>query len=773
MSSAVQPQLAALSQMPQITTYKAVNKSQQPPLARSPSSSSSSSSIVALQAEPVIPLPQHANSHSNHLSNSDIYQQQPLNRVPFKPSLSSAVDSSLFQPTSASSQSVTAKAFSSAQAIFSKSSSVPSSHQTTSSAYQGRSVPFASFGSSDHQGWANGQGDERAHVRRPELASLKNIRSLSGQAAEPESDSDSPLSRASSLSIGSLANPGQGRPTSRSMGSTVSLVSPPPPSPSSVIASGSTNGINGSALAHATSDHPFFPPVVAELATFPEPINFSLPSRPLSPPYDNMSSPLVEVPVCAASDTTDSYVDTTSTPFLTALASFSKTTAPCSKPSASLGATQGSLLVEKQAGRLGNVAADSDKIHKSSKYQISLPFKVSPESHSSPLQDFSTPFRRGSDSLVYTSSSSVSEPKPYEHQSKFSATRLSAERGGSLSVSPATPSPQHFVRLHEYISSSPPAQRRSLPPPPAATESTKGGRDLVATHRNSLPAACEATNGNAVSKPSQGHRQSYLSHPSSNSEVSMDKDGGSAFAFPHIKGLGQTRGPAFSKVAHSAFSPPTARPEVVYPSEKSFLPVSPDYFHSPSSSSSPALILRDPGERTPLGYGLQGRETRADRFSSGARGGADLDSHLLSGIERAEMAAGTNETKVGKSDRHVACNTVEGVSKVAAITSGAGVGKAGPSTTNESPVQEVWSPPATAVPPPFPVTAGVTSVAPGTASSPATDPELKKAYFRQLEEIRALQEQVQLKDRRIAQLEAELSAVRDRDADLKPGESNC
>ncbi|XP_059149783.1 coronin-1A-like isoform X2 [Physella acuta] len=50
---------------------------------------------------------------------------------------------------------------------------------------------------------------------------------------------------------------------------------------------------------------------------------------------------------------------------------------------------------------------------------------------------------------------------------------------------------------------------------------------------------------------------------------------------------------------------------------------------------------------------------------------------------------------------------------------------------------------------------------------------LKKAYFRQLEEIASLQEQLQVKDRRIKQLEMELSHMRERESDLRPGESNC
>ena len=51
--------------------------------------------------------------------------------------------------------------------------------------------------------------------------------------------------------------------------------------------------------------------------------------------------------------------------------------------------------------------------------------------------------------------------------------------------------------------------------------------------------------------------------------------------------------------------------------------------------------------------------------------------------------------------------------------------------------------------------------------------QLKKAYFRQLEEIRSLKEQVTLKDKRIRLLESELSTLKEKESTLGPGESNC
>ena len=59
------------------------------------------------------------------------------------------------------------------------------------------------------------------------------------------------------------------------------------------------------------------------------------------------------------------------------------------------------------------------------------------------------------------------------------------------------------------------------------------------------------------------------------------------------------------------------------------------------------------------------------------------------------------------------------------------------------------------------------------ADSTSVCVQLKKAYFRQLEEIRSLKEQVALKDKRIRLLESELNSLKEKESSLGPGESNC
>ncbi|XP_064595737.1 coronin-2B-like isoform X2 [Liolophura sinensis] len=56
-------------------------------------------------------------------------------------------------------------------------------------------------------------------------------------------------------------------------------------------------------------------------------------------------------------------------------------------------------------------------------------------------------------------------------------------------------------------------------------------------------------------------------------------------------------------------------------------------------------------------------------------------------------------------------------------------------------------------------------------SSSQASINLKKAYFRQVEEIRSLKEQLSVKDKRIRQLEEELTLIKD--MQCGPGESNC
>lgn len=59
-----------------------------------------------------------------------------------------------------------------------------------------------------------------------------------------------------------------------------------------------------------------------------------------------------------------------------------------------------------------------------------------------------------------------------------------------------------------------------------------------------------------------------------------------------------------------------------------------------------------------------------------------------------------------------------------------------------------------------------------------TDIELRKAYFQQVEEIKSLKEQVSVKDKRIRQLEEEVSSLRQHRITGEGGstageESNC
>ena len=51
--------------------------------------------------------------------------------------------------------------------------------------------------------------------------------------------------------------------------------------------------------------------------------------------------------------------------------------------------------------------------------------------------------------------------------------------------------------------------------------------------------------------------------------------------------------------------------------------------------------------------------------------------------------------------------------------------------------------------------------------------KLRKAYFRQVEEIRALKEQLSLKDKRIRQLEDEITILRKGGSSIIEGESDC
>ncbi|XP_048242760.1 coronin-2B-like isoform X5 [Haliotis rufescens] len=118
----------------------------------------------------------------------------------------------------------------------------------------------------------------------------------------------------------------------------------------------------------------------------------------------------------------------------------------------------------------------------------------------------------------------------------------------------------------------------------------------------------------------------------------------------------------------------------------------------------------------------------------------------------------------------------------------------GPADQNSQYQKKVWSP----VSPSSPATTTTANGLPGTDSEkihvrkvwhmqptttspcPPTDHnghnfqndiELKKAYFRQQEELNSLKEQLRLKDKRISQLEDEVQRLRGKDGDQ--GESNC
>lgn len=81
---------------------------------------------------------------------------------------------------------------------------------------------------------------------------------------------------------------------------------------------------------------------------------------------------------------------------------------------------------------------------------------------------------------------------------------------------------------------------------------------------------------------------------------------------------------------------------------------------------------------------------------------------------------------------------------------------------NKVHVKKVWSP---VQPPTSPVWQN-------SQDMPNTDPELRKAYFRQVEEIKSLREQIGLKDKRIRQLEDEVTLLRSGGIKTR-GESDC
>ena len=202
MSPAVQPQLAALGHAPHITTYKAVGKTQPP----QPTGALSSPDPLILQTENPLASRQTPQFHkvpnlnNNNINNhqSHIYQQQHLQsqQVPF-PEASTSAGTTLSSQPMGGQQSVTAKAFNSAQAVFNQ--SVPLS-QSTGSAHQSRAVPpstlraasdsapFPSSMATRQQSWSNGGEESRGAVRQSELASIKNIKRLSGVPQQEDTD---------------------------------------------------------------------------------------------------------------------------------------------------------------------------------------------------------------------------------------------------------------------------------------------------------------------------------------------------------------------------------------------------------------------------------------------------------------------------------------------------------------------------------------------------------------------------------------------------------
>ncbi|KAL8591842.1 hypothetical protein ACOMHN_044338 [Nucella lapillus] len=103
-----------------------------------------------------------------------------------------------------------------------------------------------------------------------------------------------------------------------------------------------------------------------------------------------------------------------------------------------------------------------------------------------------------------------------------------------------------------------------------------------------------------------------------------------------------------------------------------------------------------------------------------------------------------------------------------------------PASSNTIHIRKTWHPPPqpTVQAAAFQAHASSSSSSSSTAplSPPTTDPELKKAYFHQLEEISSLKDQLGLKDKRIRQLETELATLRLHQvssAPMESGESKC
>ncbi|GFR88565.1 coronin [Elysia marginata] len=572
MSPAVQPQLAALGHTPHITTYKAVGKSQPSGTFPPPSSIiSRTDDRVGLLATSQYPK----TSNFNNSNNNNLYSHQPQayqqqqqqqqashHPVPFPVQTTTnaaPTDLHASSPPSAEPQSATAKAFNSAQAVFNQ--SVPLS-QPTGSAHQGRAAPPTSLRTapfSSMQGWSNGRDEGR---RPGELGSIKNIKRLSGAPGHEDTDSDSPMSTVSSVSLTNLAHQGHGhRQVSRSIGSSMSLVSPPPPpSPSSGWASRYSNGFPGtgtytagsagSGMLHATSDHPS--------GQFTDiPAAFSLSNHPRhvspSPLYDN-APPVTELPgfnpsglAPFTSVESESYVDTTSTPFKTALASFNQTPDPKAQKTSTachfptpIGTSQypdilgyGSSSHNFQMASVDSPVAmatptrrgESQNTGESGKTAAQVKFPPGlPSSEPAPRNNLSSgPFRRSSDSSVSgPSSAPTSAVKAI--RARPSSARSSAERAGPLqpSIMP-TSSPPRFIRLRDITPTSPPPpQRRSLPP----ITSTPLVAPPGSVYQDSFPA------GSMPGRPTppQSCQTGFSSSPFSDPRPSLGRDARKGFS---------------------------------------------------------------------------------------------------------------------------------------------------------------------------------------------------------------------------------------------------
>ena len=281
------------------------------------------------------------------------------------------------------------------------------------------------------------------------------------------------------------------------------------------------------------------------------PVSLSLSgfSRTPSPPYDNLPSvdplsfdPPAPLPSELAED--ESFVDTTSTPFKTALASFNQISEPSVENRgfpALFGYTPDPSFSGKAASSENFRAPDNSFIGSVTSYGSGQrPVSVAPSNTSPQLKsatggkkaqptsrrDLSAPFRRSSDSSVAASPAVQSTPFQ-TGQGRPSSARVSAERAGPHHSSPPPPlsAPRHFVKLHEFVPASPPVQRRLLPRP-----SSVPSEPSVSGYHGSFPTTSERGVGNISSHPYlQYSNQTSFSPPSPNKPY-QSKDVGRNFS---------------------------------------------------------------------------------------------------------------------------------------------------------------------------------------------------------------------------------------------------